>query len=197
MGKRRRNHCRIVLTGGPGGRKTTAADLFRRELREEVVLVPEAATLLFAGGFPHSKEKEVKKAAQRAIYHVQYNLEDVRFAQHPGQILLCDRGTVDGAIYWPGEPHEFFDAVGTTLEKQFARYDAVIFFESAAVGGLSIESANMTRIETVKEAKELDEKLKKLWSQHPKFSFVPHHDSFFRKITLGLNIMRKIVENIS
>ena len=42
---------RIVLTGGPGGGKTTAADLFRREIGDRVVLVPEAATILFQGGF--------------------------------------------------------------------------------------------------------------------------------------------------
>jgi hypothetical protein len=36
--------CRIVLTGGGG--KTTAADLFRRQIGERVVIVPEAATLL-------------------------------------------------------------------------------------------------------------------------------------------------------
>ena len=35
-----RNHYRIVLTGGPGGGKTTAADLFRREIGEKVVIVP-------------------------------------------------------------------------------------------------------------------------------------------------------------
>jgi len=50
------NHLRIVLTGGPGGGKTTAADLFRRELGERVVLVPESATLLFMGGFPRASD---------------------------------------------------------------------------------------------------------------------------------------------
>lgn len=44
--------CRIVLTGGPGGGKTTAADLYRREIGDQVVVVPEAATLLYTGGFP-------------------------------------------------------------------------------------------------------------------------------------------------
>ena len=44
--------CRIVLTGGPGGGKTTAADLFRREIGENIVIVPEAATMMFSGGFP-------------------------------------------------------------------------------------------------------------------------------------------------
>jgi hypothetical protein len=34
--------CRIVLTGGPGGGKTTAADLFRREIGERVRCHPTA-----------------------------------------------------------------------------------------------------------------------------------------------------------
>ena len=37
--------CKIVLTGGPGGGKTTAADLYRREIGDEVVIVPEAVVV--------------------------------------------------------------------------------------------------------------------------------------------------------
>ena len=47
--------CRDVLTGGTGGGKTTAADLFRREIGDRVVIVPEAVTILFQGGFPRSQ----------------------------------------------------------------------------------------------------------------------------------------------
>ena len=99
---------RIVVTGGPGGGKTTAADLFRRELGEQIVLVPEAATILYTGGFPRSQEVDVRKASQRAIYQVQRNLEDAQSAKFGERILVCDRGTVDGAAYWPGDSSEFF-----------------------------------------------------------------------------------------
>src|SRR5690349_21569849 len=131
--------CRIVVTGGPGGGKTTAADLFRREIGERVVIVPESATLLFSGGFPRSFEPHARIAAQRAIYHVQTNLEDVQSALYPDRILLCDRGTVDGAAYWPGEPDQYFAAVGSSHERELARYDAVLFFQTAAAGGMSVE----------------------------------------------------------
>lgn len=80
-----------MLTGGPGGGKTTAADLFRRELGERVVVVPEAATLVFSGGFPRCPAPPELLSAQRAIYHVQRNLEDVQSARFPDRILLCDR----------------------------------------------------------------------------------------------------------
>jgi predicted ATPase len=188
--------CRIVLTGGPGAGKTTAADLFRREIGERVVIVPESATLLFSGGFPRVTGPDARRAAQSAIYHLQRNLEDVQSARFPERILLCDRGTVDGAVYWPDEPASFFAAMGTTEAQELARYDAVIFFESAAVGGSAIEGGNSARIETVEEAAHLDHRLRAIWSKHPKFVVVRHNPSFFRKITFGLTALESIVADV-
>lgn len=185
--------CRIVLTGGPGGGKTTAADLFRREIGERVVVVPESATLLFSGGFPRTRDDIAVRAVQSAIYHVQTNLEDVQSAQYPDRILLCDRGTVDGAAYWPGAPEGFFREIGTTLARELGRYDAVIFFESAAVGGISIEGGNPVRNESLEEAVRIDTRLRELWSRHPQFILVPHNPSFFKKISLGLASLESIV----
>lgn len=188
---------RIVLTGGPGGGKTTAADLFRREIGERVVVVPEAATLLFAGGFPRSDEPGALRAAQRAIYHVQRNLEDAQSARFPGRILLCDRGTIDGAAYWPDTPEAYFAEQGSTIDKELERYDAVIFFETAAVGGLSIEGGNPVRIEDIDTAVTLDRKLRTLWTRHPRFVLVPHNPSFFKKITFGLASIESIVAQLA
>jgi predicted ATPase len=189
--------CRIVLTGGPGGGKTTAADLFRREIGERVVIVPEAATILFQGGFPRSREPHASRFAQTTIFHVQRNLEDVQAALYPGRTLLCDRGTVDGAAYWPGTPHDYFSAVGTTLESELRRYDAVIFFETAAVGGASIEGGNPVRNESLEEAVELDGRLRGLWARHPRFVLVPNNRSFFKKISFGLAALESIVSQLS
>lgn len=195
-GKNNNGRCRIVLTGGPGGGKTTAADLFRREIGERVVIVPEAATLLFSGGFPRTTEPSARRAAQSAIYHLQKNLEDVQSARFPERILLCDRGTVDGAAYWPDGPAGFFKAVGTTEAEQLARYDAVIFFESAAAGGIGIEGGNPMRIESVEEALHLDRRLHTIWSKHPKFVVIRHNPSFFKKITFGLTALESLVADV-
>ena len=193
-----RNDCyRIVLTGGPGGGKTTAADLFRREIGDRVVMVPEAATILFQGGFPRSTAPHASRVAQTAIFHVQRNLEDVQAALYPGRILLCDRGTIDGAAYWPDGDGDYFATVGTTFERELLRYDAVIFFETAAVGGSSIESGNPIRNESLDEAVELDRKLRKLWSVHPHFTLVPHNPSFFKKISFGLAALESLVAQIA
>lgn len=185
--------CRIVLTGGPGGGKTTAADLFRREIGDRVVIVPEAATILFQGGFPRSRQPAAARVAQMAVFHVQRHLEDVQATLFPGRTLLCDRGTVDGAAYWPDGDGPYFAAVGSTLKEELRRYDAVIFFETAAVGGNSIEGGNPVRNESLEQAVELDRKLRALWSQHPHFVLVPHNPSFFKKISFGLAAIESIV----
>lgn len=188
--------CRIVLTGGPGGGKTTAADLFRREIGERVVIVPEAATLLFSGGFPRVTDPRARRAAQSAIFHVQRNLEDVQSVLFPDRVLLCDRGTVDGAAYWPDDPAGFFDAVGTTEAEQLARYDAVLFFESAAVGGVVVEGGNPNRIESNEEAVDLDRRLRAIWCKHPRFMVVQHNPSFFKKLTFGLVALESLVAQL-
>ena len=146
--------------------------------------MPEAATMLFAGGFPRTDEPEARCYAQRAIFGVQRNLEDLYRSLYPGRALICDRGTIDGAAYWPRDG-DFFIAMGTTHEAELARYDAVIFFESAAVGGMSIEGGNRTRIETDVEAVQLDRTLRDLYADHPRFTMVPHQVSFFEKIRMA------------
>jgi len=190
MQKRRR----IALTGGPGGGKTTAADLLRRELGSRVVIVPEAATILFAGGFPRSEHTDANRAAQSAIFHVQRNLEDVQSALYPERTLLCDRGTVDGGAYWHNGQESFFHAQGTTLDAELSRYDAVVFFETAAVAGLSIEGGNPVRCESLQQAVDLDARLRTLWSRHPRFTLIPHSSSFLTKIMGALGVLQRLVD---
>jgi predicted ATPase len=185
---------RIVMTGGPGGGKTTAADMLRREIGERIVVVPESATMLFSGGFPRCDEPPARKAVQRAIFHVQRNIEDLQSARYPTRVLLCDRGTVDGAAYWPSEdPLEFFAELGTTLERELDRYDAVLFFETAAVGDLSIETGNPMRTESNREAVELDARIRDLWRKHPNFVLIHHNHSFMAKLFEAMHVLQELM----
>lgn len=160
------------------------------------MIVPEAATLLFLGGFARSTEPAALRSAQCAVYHVQKHLENAQSALYPERVLLCDRGTIDGAVYWPGDPLEYFSAVGTSFEAELSRYDAVLLFETAAAGGLSVEGGNPTRIESNTQALALDQRLRALSAQHPRFMLVPHNVSFVRKIMMGLALLEGVVAQL-
>lgn len=122
----REHHARrqIVLTGGTGAGKTAVLELVRQSLCLHMTILPEAAGIVFGGGFPRSEDTEIRRAGQRAIFFVQRELEETARAVNAA-IVLCDRGTVDGAAYWPG-PEPLWGAVGTSREEQLGRYDAVI-----------------------------------------------------------------------
>lgn len=177
---------RIAVTGGPGGGKTTVWRALAAAQPARLVPVPEVATLLFRHVFPQVESTDERCAVQRAIYLVQEQLEDFHAARaSTGQALLCDRGSCDGAGYWPSGCDAFFAAMGTSWDVQLARYDAVLFLETAAVGGYSISEGNETRTETLAAAVETDTRLRAVWARHPRYRLVPHEPDFARKITLA------------
>jgi len=104
----------VVLTGGPGGGKTAVLEIARKHFCEHVVVLPEAATILFGGGFPRGVSAAARRAAQRAIFRIQIELETMAIEEGRAAVVLCDRGTIDGIAYWPDEPEGFWRAVGTT-----------------------------------------------------------------------------------
>jgi hypothetical protein len=185
---------KIALSGGPGGGKSTAAELFKREYKELISLVPEVATLLFKGGYPRVDSPLVIESIQSSIFHVQLNIENTYSTLFPHHTLLCDRGTVDGGAYWPLGPDDFFKRMGTTLKAELARYDGVIFFETAAAGGLAIDLGNPVRNEDQRKAIELDLRLKDIWSQHPNFVYIKNETSFLHKILAGIKAMDEIIK---
>jgi predicted ATPase len=90
---------RIVLTGGPGAGKTAVLELVRHSFCIHVKVLPEAAGIVFGGGFPRGTGTVLRQAAQRAIFYVQRELETAADEGNPA-IVLCDRGTIDGGAYW-------------------------------------------------------------------------------------------------
>jgi predicted ATPase len=178
---------RIVLTGGPGAGKTAVLELIRHHFCEHVHVLPESASVVFGGGFPRARDGAALRAAQRAIFYVQRELESAAEADNPA-IILCDRGTIDGAAYWPG-PEELWPAVGTTLEGQLQRYDAVIHLRppSARTG---YNHANPLRVESAAEAASVDERLIAAWSRHPRRFIVEPSPDFLAKSRNVLEILR-------
>jgi predicted ATPase len=178
---------RIVLTGGPGSGKTAVLELIRQYFCEHVHVLPESASIVFGGGFPRASAGEGLRAAQRAIFYVQRELEAAAEAGNSA-ITLCDRATIDGAAYWPG-PDELWTAVGTTLQEQLKRYDAVIHLRTpSAIGGYN--HANPLRVESAVEAASVDERLVAVWSRHPHRVIVEPSPDFLVKARTVLDFLR-------
>ena len=175
---------RIALTGGPGAGKTAVLEIVRTTMCEHVKVLPESASIVFGGGFPRGQGLELRRAAQRAIFYVQRELEAT--ARGNLAIVLCDRGTIDGAAYWPG-PGELWTSVGTTLDEQLARYHAVIHLRAPLVG---YNHQNPLRIESPAEAHVIDERIAALWSRHPRRFEVQPEADFFTKAAHAVQILR-------
>ena len=177
---------RIVLTGGPGAGKTAVLELVRHALCEHVRIVPEAASIVFGGGFPRDAALETRRAGQRAIYCVQRELEAAAMATNPS-IMLCDRGTVDGVAYWPG-PDDLWSQVGTTLDEQLVRYAAVLHLRTPDETGY--DHSNPLRVETVSEARAIDERIAIAWQRHPRRFEIPSMPDFVAKSALAVTLLR-------
>src|SRR5512142_38277 len=115
---------RLVLTGGPGAGKTAVLEALKHLLSSQVAVLPESAGIVFGGGFPRLNTLAGQRAAQRAIFFVQRELENIADESDIAAVL-CDRGLVDAVAYWPG-PDDFWSSVGMTQAEALARYDVVI-----------------------------------------------------------------------
>ena len=178
---------RVVLTGGPGAGKTAVLELIRQSFCVHVKVLPEAAGIVFGGGFPRGDGFGLREAAQREIFYVQRELESAADSANPA-ITLCDRGTVDGAAYWPG-PNDLWASVGTTLEEQLGRYDAVIHLRTPEASD-GYNHQNPLRVESAAEAAVIDARILRVWEKHPHRFIVEPSRDFIAKASRAIEILR-------
>lgn len=181
---------RVVLTGGPGAGKTAVLEVVRQHLCEHVAVLPEAASIVFGGGFPRWDDDVGRRASQRAIFHVQVELERLALERGHAALVLCDRGILDGSVYWPGAPEDYWREVGVTRAEALARYRAVIHLRTPAAGH-GYDHVNPVRTESAREAVALDERLLAAWEGHPRRVVVESTESFFDKLATTLRLLRE------
>ena len=166
---------RIVLTGGPGAGKTVVSRDIAARHPDRFVLVPEAATQVYDVLQTRWDRLDVdgRRDVQRKIYRLQLDQENRTLAAHPGKSLLLDRGTIDGAAYWPEGPDDYWRDLQSTLDAELRRYDTVIWLETCAVLGLyDGDSSNACRFEHPEAAIASGQLLARLWGVHPSLKLV-------------------------
>ncbi len=177
----------VVVTGGPGAGKTAILEFMRLSFCRHVVVLPEAAGLVFRGGFPRDDVPAHRRAAQRAIYHVQRELE-ASTAEDNAAVVVCDRGTPDGSAYWPG-PGTIWNALERSLEAEVARYAAVIHLRTPSdQNGYNLR--NPLRVESAAEALAIDRRIAEIWATHPAYHEVPATPDFLVKARKALEWLK-------
>lgn len=181
----------VVVTGGPGAGKTAVLELAARSFCEHVAILPEAATIVFGGGFPRHDTVVGRRAAQRAIYAVQRQLEEVVLGERKVGVALCDRGTVDGLAYWPDPPDTFWAAMGTTSTVELARYRSVIHLQVPTVD--QGYHSDPIRVETAEQAGAVDRRIAVAWAEHPHKVGLTAGTDFAAKARSALETIRDLL----
>jgi predicted ATPase len=166
---------RIVLTGGPGSGKTVVANRVVAKHPDRLVLVPEAATQVYdmLNTRWDRLDIEGRRDVQRRIFRLQVEQEERIARLHSDKVFLLDRGTIDGSAYWPDGPEKYWLDLKTAHARELARYDAVIWMESAAALGLyDGDQSNFCRFEDAPGAIASGKLLLELWGGHPNLKHV-------------------------
>jgi predicted ATPase len=187
-----RNPSFTVITGGPGAGKTAVLESVKMLLCEHAAILPEAASLIFSGGFWRLESDSAKQAAQRTIYHVQTEMEKLVSDEGKWCLALCDRGTVDGLAYWTGSEKSFWESFSTTKEIQFLKYSSVIHLE-VPKPHQGYNHQNPLRKESASEAAVIDEKIHLAWRNHPGYHFIKSEDSFLKKASAATQLIQQVV----
>lgn len=182
---------RVVLTGGPGAGKTAVLELVRAAACQHVRVLPESAGIVFGGGFPRREGIDERRAAQRAIFHVQRELESLEEAGNAA-ILLCDRGTLDSLAYWPGDADDLWASVHSSARTELERYAAVVHLRTPTLDG-GYDHSNPLRTETAELAARIDARIARIWAAHPSLITVPASGDFMEKANSALALIGSLM----
>lgn len=171
---------KILLTGGPGGGKTTLIKGLKKTLKEMGFCpfsFPEVPTMLFEGGVELAmiQKKECLASFEEEVAGIQLRLEIAgenlaRYLGSTRAVLLFDRGIPDISAYMDPESYETLLKSNRLTEGRALRlYHLVIHMVSAADGAPEHygNETNVARSERLDLALEIERKTLKAYENHP------------------------------
>ncbi|GAB1219572.1 hypothetical protein ENUP19_0038G0049 [Entamoeba nuttalli] len=195
---------RIVLTGGPGGGKTTSLSLIADQFRPlgiQVFHIQENSTMFFnsGAGFPAHASENQKLCWELCKIRCQLAMEDqfYTYAKSTNKkitLILSDRGSMDSAAYMSEDNWDKVMKEGGFDYDSFCknRYDLVLHLRTTAIGALRYydRKSNPARRERPEEAAALDYTIEEKWSIHPHQIIIDNSTDFPNKV-------RRICEQIA
>lgn len=185
---------RIVLTGAPSTGKSSVMKELKREFGDKVLLVPESAVVLLSGGYPPPQHADIEqiRCFQQAILHVQAGLEFSLPRQNPGaEFMVFDRGSLDGAGFWPNGPADFLNYFQVDLQNEYAKFTDVLFLQLPTpemFGGI-----NDLRFHNFEQSLLSEKQLEEVWQGHTRFKKVPAQPSLEEKIKSVVSHIKQIL----
>ncbi|PWB70383.1 hypothetical protein C3F09_09115 [candidate division GN15 bacterium] len=174
---------RIVITGAPGSGKTAFIDRLKDEAAlGDFLFFDELARRLLTQR-PELRHRWAE--FHREIYQSQVGREE----QAAGRPFISDRGTVDAFAFHP----ETLAAVGTTLEREYARYSAVIHLGTTARLGEGFYATDDIRRESPQDALAIEQALRRAWGSHPRYRFVDACESWEHKFAAGRAALTEVM----
>ena len=156
-----------------------------------VFRVPEAATLMFGGGFSldgvsPAQLVELEATMVRTVMSLEDRFAEAARVYGDRAVLLCDRGLMDIRAYVPERVwRSILDEIGQTeVGLRDARYDAVLHLVTAADGAEEFYTTanNVARRETPEQARDLDRRTQEAWLGHPHLRVVGNETGFDEKV---------------
>ena len=185
---------KLAITGGPSGGKTTLIEVLKKEFGQKIKVAPEAASILYKGGFPRIKNYAGYYHAQLAIISTLRHIEDLLVESNPDCLIICDRGSLDSLAYWPDNEEHFFKNINSTRQTELARYDWVLHLDTATEG--DYDTTNPIRTESFHEALLLNEKVRSSWNGHPRRQIITAENDFFGKMKKATDIVEDILNQM-
>jgi predicted ATPase len=198
----------LILTGGPGGGKTTALAILARLLSRSgvrVLTVPEIATLIITRGVDIATisrdDGDANCRFQRELFitHRAYRRRALQraaaFAPDP-TVILYDRSEVDGMAW---HDHDCYVAMsaeeGTTMDEIRRSYRGVIHLVTAAIGAEHAYTLhnNAARWESPEEAATRDAAVMSVYKEHPNLIIIDNRSDFADKLDRMLGVCLEMI----
>jgi len=164
----------IVLTGGPGGGKTTLINELQcdPEWANRIIALPEAISI--AGRVGISMREPLFQKLRVETQATMEGVLDRALGNEDSRVILCHRGTLNPLAYWLDRgwsEEEFFAFTETQRKEHYQRYTAVIHLVTAADDAPQAYKRfpEAHRPEQPEVAIRLDRLLEQVWCGHPRY----------------------------